>query len=139
MTETAMTETSRNLVLDYFAASGAHDEVALARLVADDVEWSPSPSAPMEGRPYIGRDAVFAAMQREGARFFDLTTGRSEIRKIIADGDTVVVLSTFACTTQGGREYSNDYVWVFTCAGGQIVRMDELTDTLHFHRIVFED
>jgi len=133
------TETSRKLVTDYFRAMGAQDHAALVRLLADDVEWIPPQSAPMEGRPYIGRDAVVAAMHREGARFFDRTTRRSEIGKIVADGDTVVALFKFACMTQGGREYSNDYVWVFTCAGGQIVRMDEHTDTLRFHRIVIED
>jgi ketosteroid isomerase-like protein len=136
MTET---ESSRRLVLDYFEAMGARDETTLERVLAEAVEWSPSPSAPMEGRPYIGREAVLAAMQREGARFFDLTTGHSEMGKIVADGDTVVVMLKFSCTTQRGRPYSNDYIWVFTCADDQIVKMDELTDTLHFYRIVIED
>jgi ketosteroid isomerase-like protein len=124
--------------MDYFQAMGTRDESALARVLADDVEWRPSPSAPMEGRPYIGREYVLTAMDREGARFFDLSTGHAEMGKVVADGDTVVVLLKFSCTTQGGREYTNDYIWVFTCADGQIVRMDELTDTLHFYRTVIE-
>jgi ketosteroid isomerase-like protein len=132
------TEASRQLVLDYFGALRAGDQATLARVLAEDVEWVPPQSAPMEGRPYVGRDDVVEAMHREGSRFFDRETGRAEVGKIVADGDTVVVLLHYACTTQGGREYSNDYVWVFTCADGQIVRMDEHTDTLRFHRIVME-
>ena len=129
------TEISRQLVLEYFKAKRAADDATLARILADDVEWAPPQSAPLEGRPFIGRDAVIAAMDREGSRFFDLETGRAEVRKVVADGDTVVVLYGFACTTRGGREYSNDYVLVFTCADGKIVRVDEHTDTLRFARI----
>jgi ketosteroid isomerase-like protein len=132
------TEASRRLVLDYFRAMGADDQPTLARVLADDVEWVPQESAPLEGRPYVGRDTVVAAMHREGSRFFDLSTSSAEIKKIVADGDTVVVLHHFSCTTQSGRPYSNNYVLVFTCAGGQIVRIDEHTDTLRFSRIVLD-
>jgi ketosteroid isomerase-like protein len=132
------TEASRQLVLDYFQAMRSDDEAALARVVADDVEWVPPQSAPLEGRPYVGRDAVVAAMRREGSRFFQLDTSRVENWKLVADGDTVVVRYLYACTTLDGRAYSNDYIWTFTVADGKIVRMDELTDTLRFHRIVME-
>lgn len=135
MTET---ETSRQLVLDYFAAMRADDHAGLARVLADDVEWVPPQSAPLEGRPYLGRETVVAAMDREGSRFFDLTTGRADAFKIVAEGDTVVVLYRFACTTRAGRDYSNEYVFVFTCAANGIVRIDEHNDTLRFHRIVME-
>ena len=37
-----------------------------------------------------------------------------------------------------GRDYSNDYVWAFTCANGRIARMDEFTDSLRFWRIARE-
>jgi ketosteroid isomerase-like protein len=134
----AETDTSRQLVVDYFQARRAADAATLARVLADDVEWAPPQSAPLEGRPFVGRDAVIAAMHREGARFFDLETGRGDLRKLVADGDMVVVLYDFACTARNGREYSNTYILVFTCTDAQIVRIDEHTDTLRFARIAME-
>jgi ketosteroid isomerase-like protein len=35
-----------------------------------------------------------------------------------------------------GRDYANEYVWVFTCAGGRIVRMDEHNDSLLLHQVL---
>ena len=70
----AQTEASRQLVLEYFLAADAGDPAALARVLADDIEWVPP-----------------------------------------------------------------QYVWIFTCSGGQIVRMEEHSDTLRFQRIVIDD
>ena len=78
-------------------------------------------------------------MAESGARFFDMASLRMETRKMVADGDTVVILQHLSGKAVNGRDYSNEYVWVFTCAGGRIVRMDEHTDSLRFHRIVMEE
>lgn len=131
------TEASRQLVLDYFQAVMSSDTAVLTRVLAEDVEWIPPRSAPLDG-PFRGREIVLAAMPREGARFFQLPSARAQIRKLVADGDTVVVLYTFRCAANNGRDYTNEYVWVFTCAGGRIVRMEEHSDTLHFQRIVMD-
>ena len=130
------TEASRKLVLDYQAAQAAGDAAAIQRILADDVEWIPPASAPVEGAR--GRDAVLAALAGAGARFFDLPTMKSEVHKIIAEGDTVVIQTRMQCKAVNGRDYSNEYVWVYTCAGGQIVRMQEYADTLRFQQIVLD-
>lgn len=130
------TQASRQLVLDYYRALQS-DPSTLAKILADDVVWSLPRSAPVDG-PFRGRDRVLKAMQETGARFFDLAGMQVTTGKIIADGDTVVVLQSLAGRAVNGRDYSNEYVWVFTCANGKIVRMDEHTDTLRFHRIVME-
>lgn len=132
------TETSRQLVLDYYHAIELGDPATLTRVLADDVEWIPPKSAPLDG-PFRGRDVALDAMRRAGERFFGLTHARAEIRKLIAEGDTVVVLYGFSCRAKNGRDYANDYVWVFTCADGNIVRMEEHSDTLRFQRIVLDD
>jgi ketosteroid isomerase-like protein len=133
------TETSRQLVRDYYAALRSGDPGALAKVLADDLEWMPPRSAPHEERPYRGRERVLAAMRESGARAFDLSTARTETRKVVADGDTVVVLQSLRCKARNGRDYSNEYVWVFTCAGGKIARIEEHVDTLRFQRIVIEN
>lgn len=138
MTTLAMeTDVSRRLVLDYFQAVASGDNPVLANVLADDVEWIPPPSAPLDG-PFRGREIVLEAMHRAGERFFDLASARAQIRKLVAEGDTVVVLYSFCCTASNGRDYANEYVWVFTCAGGRIVRMEEHSDTLRFQRIVID-
>ncbi len=63
---------------------------------------------------------------------------KAEIRELIADGDTVAVLYRFRCTAVNGRDYANEYVWIFTCAGGRIVRMEEHSDTPTFQRSVMD-
>ncbi len=100
------TEASRQLVLDYYEALG--DPARLAQVLADDVEWTTPATAPVPGAH--GRDAVLKMMGEAGGRFFDMTTN--------------------------GRDYSNEYVWVFKCADGRIVRMEEHLDTACFQQIV---
>ena len=129
------TEESRALVLAYYAALASGDPADLEQILADDVVWAPPRSAPIDG-PFRGRDTVLRAMGESGAQFFDMASLRMETRKIVADGDTVVVLQHLTGKTVHGRDYANEYVWVFTCAGGRIVRMDEHNDSLHLHRVL---
>ena len=131
------TEESRALVLAYYQALSSGEPADLEQILSDDVVWAPPRSAPIDG-PFRGRDTVLKAMGESGAQFFDMASLRMETRKIVADGDTVVVLQHLTGKTANGRDYSNEYVWVFTCADGRIVRMDEHNDSLRFHRIVIE-
>ncbi len=128
------TEASRQLVLDYYEALG--DPARLAQILADDVEWTTPATAPVPGAH--GRDAVLKMMGEAGGRFFDMTTMKAETRGLVADGDTVVVLQRMSCVATNGRDYSNEYVWVFKCADGRIVRMEEHLDTARFRQIVLE-
>jgi len=50
----------------------------------------------------------------------------------------VVVLQSLRCKARNGRDYSNEYIWIFTCDGGRIARMEEHVDTLRFQRIVLD-
>ena len=132
------TESSRQLVLDYYEALGSSDAQRLEEILADEVEWHMPRSAPVDA-PFRGRDIVLKAMRETGARFFDMATMEVETHGIIADGDTVVVLQSVSGKAVNGRDYSNEYIWVFTCANGKIVRMHEHNDSHRFHQIVIED
>jgi len=131
------TEESRKLVLAYYDALKSGDPAQLARILSDDLVWAPPQSAPIDG-PFQGRDVVLRAMGESGARFFDMASLQMETRKVVADGDTVVVLQHLSGKAVNGRDYANEYVFVFTCAQGRIVRIDEHNDSLHFHRIVMQ-
>lgn len=132
------TAANKALVLDYYRAFGKGDPIALAKLLADDLEWVPPKSAPLQGGPFRGRDKVLRAMSDAGERFFRTGTAKTETLKILADGDTVVVRQRMSCTAVNGRPYENDYVWLFTCKNGQITRMEEHTDSLYFQRTVID-
>ena len=130
------TEASRKLVLDYFAAQESGDPEAVRALLAEDLEWIPPQSASF--KPTRGRDQVLASMAEGGARFFDTATMVNSVRKIVAEGDTVVVLSNMQCKAANGRDYDNQYVWVYVCENGRIARMEEHVDSLRFQRIVLD-
>ncbi len=132
----ARTEATRRVVQDYLLAQAEGDAAGIQKLLHDDVEWVPPASAPVEGAR--GREAVLAGMAGAGARFFELETLRSQQRKMVADGDTVVIQQHMECTARNGRPYSNEYVWVYTVADGRIVRMEEYADTLRFKQIVLD-
>ena len=83
------TETSRQLVLDYYQALGSGNPADIEKVLAEDVEWHVPRSAPIEDS-YRGRDTVLKAMSESGARFFDLPSLDVQTHKIVADGDTVV-------------------------------------------------
>jgi ketosteroid isomerase-like protein len=127
------TEQSRQIVLDFLAAQGRGDVDAIRRLSSDDLRWEPPGSA----LPAVqGREAVLEAMARAGAEHFDLSTMKVDVHKIVAEGDTVVLIQSMACKTSKGADYSNLYCWVYTCANGKLVRMQEFADTQRFDQIV---
>ena len=127
------TETSRQIVLDYLAAQGAGDAEKLRALLDEKVQWMPPASVGL-GTP-TGPDAVLQTMAEVGARVFDMSTLQSDVRWIVAEGDTVVVRMRSHGKAANGRDYANEYVWVYVVADGKIVRIEEHTDSLHFHRI----
>ena len=132
------TESSRQLVLDFYQAWDSGKPADIERVLAEDVEWRPPQSAPIED-VYKGREAVLKALNESGALFFDLPSLKVERQEIVADGDTVVVLQSLTGKALNGRDYSNEYVWVFHCADGKIVRIDEHNDSLRFHQIAIAE
>jgi ketosteroid isomerase-like protein len=128
------TEASRQLVLDYLKAQGNGDGDKIVEILDENVCWRP-PAAAGLGVP-TGRNAVLQAMNEAGQRFFDLTTMKSEIKWIVAEGDKVVVRQHNEAKASNGRDYSNEYVWVYICRDGKIVEIEEHTDSQRFSDIV---
>lgn len=127
------TEESRETVLGFLAAQGRGDAEAMRRLAAEDLRWEPPASV---FAPVQGREAVFEAMAKAGAESFDLSTMEVEVDGIVAEGDKVVLLQRMKCRTARGTDYSNVYCWVYTCADGRVVRMQEFTDSQRFRDLV---
>ncbi len=128
------TEASRALVLDYLAAQAAGDGSKIAALLDENVCWTPPISAGL-GAPK-GQREVLQTMAEAGEKFFDLKTMKIDVRWIVADGDKVVVRQHATSKAANGRDYENEYVWVYICRDGKIVEIEEHTDSQRFSEIV---
>lgn len=127
------TDATRSLVSRFVDARAANDGAAMAELLTEDAAWYPPPSAGFG--PFVGRDAAVAALAGGAiGKVLDVATIKRTVHKIIAEGDTAVVLQGLSGTLLAGGEYRNEYVWVYTCRDGGITRLDEFTDTLHTGR-----
>lgn len=125
------TEETRELINDYYQALGAGDKSRLMELLAEDCEWCPPKSAPID--PIKGHQQVADFFTGSlAADTFDLSKPfNSDIKKIIVEGGTAVVQNEVSATTKIGRQYLNQYCWVYECADGKILSMVEYTDTLN--------
>ena len=54
---------------------------------------------------------------------FELTVHRKFV-----DGDTAVVRQAISARTKAGKQYDNEYCWIYTCRDGQIARIEEYVD-----------
>jgi len=128
------TESSRKLVLDYLAAQGAGDGAKMTALLDENVCWTPPAGAGL-GAPK-GRNNVLQTMAEAGAKFFDLSTMKADVKWIVAEGDKVIIRMHNEAKAANGRDYSNEYVWVYICKDGKIVEIEEHTDSQRFKEIV---
>jgi uncharacterized protein len=130
------TDRTRALVERWYRTLPKGDATALAEMLAEDCEWLPPATAPLE--PVRGRDAV--AAQFAGALVkdaFDLSQPfQLDVRRTVVDGSVAVVQQRLSATAKNGNRYENEYCWVYECADDRIVRMEEYADTLHAARIM---
>ena len=101
--------------------------------------WPDARRNPLVSGRRTGRDAVLNTMAEVGPKFFDLSTLKVEIKWIIAEGDKVVVRQRATGKATNGRDYDNEYVWVYICRDGQIAEIEEHVDSQKFKEIVLDD
>jgi ketosteroid isomerase-like protein len=132
-TETSQTESTRAVVRQFLDARAANDKEAMEALLTDDAAWYPPPS--MGIGPFHGREATVAALGGGAiGQVLDVASIERTVHRIVADGDTAVVLQGLAASILQGGDYRNEYVWVYTCRDGRVARLDEFTDTLYAAR-----
>lgn len=111
-----------------YDAFGSGDIPALLELFAEDIKWR----APrIEGAPYAGsydgREVVgdFFSKLGESEDFSNF-----EPREFIAQDDKVVVLGSMtAMVKDTGREYTSEWVHIFTMHDGKVAGFLEFLDT----------
>jgi uncharacterized protein (TIGR02246 family) len=128
------TAATRTLVQQFIAARAAGDFEGIASALADDAVWR-LPASTTFG-PFEGRDTVAKALAGGvSGSLFDTATIRRDVHKMVVEDDTAVVLQRLSATTLQGREYVNEYCWIYTCRDGKIARLEEYADTLHAARV----
>jgi len=122
------TEQTRALIETYYAALEALDRDAIAPLLAEDVVLRMAETVPSD--PVVGRRPVSGAVSQKGlATICDISTFVMTVHHTTVDGDTAVVQQRHSVKTLEGKQYENEYCWVYTCRDGVIVDMLEYADT----------
>jgi ketosteroid isomerase-like protein len=103
-------------------------------LLADDITWTNIGTTSLSGT-YRGKPDLMENLL--GPLFGQLEAGiRSEIVRLVAEGDYVVALTSGTAKTKDGREYNNSYCHVIRLRDGQFVEATEYFDT-HLTGTVF--
>jgi ketosteroid isomerase-like protein len=117
------------VVREAYAAYKRGDMPGLLNTMADDVGWFLP--GPKEILPYVGKRQG----KQQVAQFFTTVAATQEAEQFdpsefIAQGDRVVVLGHYRWHVKStGRNFSSDFVHVFTCRNGKIGDFHEHFDT----------
>jgi uncharacterized protein len=118
---------NKQLVHYVFTELAEGNSQPLVAHMADDVRWVITGRSAWS-QTWVGKEAVvhnlFGLLRERIA-------GRIRIvpRRLVADGDTVVVEARGANTTRDGAFYDNSYCWVIRLQDGQIKELREYADT----------
>jgi ketosteroid isomerase-like protein len=119
---------NKRLVREAFDGLAEADPTRFVELFADDMAWiitgQSKWSRRFDGKEAIQRDLVVP--------LFSLfaTPYRNYAERIIADEEgNVVVLAKGEVRTKTGKDYNNDYCFVFRMEGGKIVEVREYMDS----------
>ena len=125
---------NRLIVERLFAALAEGDGRPLNAAMAGEVTWIVEGSGPW-ARAYRGKQAVVDELQRPLVANF-ATPYRCRAERIVAEGDTVVVLARGEVTTKRGEPYDNSYCFVMRLRDGEIVEIREYMDTALVDRVL---
>jgi len=102
-------------------------------LLADNVTWTITGSS-AASKSYGSRDAfINEVIKPFNAR---MSVGlKPTIRKMYADGDTVIVFFDAAGTAKDGQPYKNTYAWFLDLDGGKITKASAFFDSIAFNKL----
>ncbi|MGE3986384.1 nuclear transport factor 2 family protein [Pseudorhodoplanes sp.] len=99
-------------------------------ILADDANWTIMGNS-LAAKSYPGREAFLAEVIRPfNARMRDRLI--PTVRRLYADGDTVIALFDAQGTARDGKPYANSYAWFLQMKDGRIVRAHAFFDSIAF-------
>lgn len=96
--------------------------------LAEDIRFYTIGSTPYSGL-IVGRDAMWSEVLGKTTKSIGEGGYREEIKRIIADGELVVVESRGFETTKSGNEYNNEYAAIYRVVDGRISELTFYLDT----------
>lgn len=105
--------------------------------LSDDIEWTIPGNSAIAGTTHGRQELMTKILAPFGARFVKSTDSFKPraIDGIYADGDTVVAQFVGSGTTNNGRPYRNNYLWVLAMQDGKIVRATAFFDSVAFNEL----
>lgn len=128
--------TANKQVVERFMATRFGDQDQARSLMAEKATWFIPGDLPLSGW-FRGRDHIFDAYL--GTHTDDFETVTSEIGRVIAEGDDVVVEYHAKGITKKGRDYDTSYYYVFEVRDGLIQSVKQSLDTQYAQRVIYDD
>jgi ketosteroid isomerase-like protein len=120
-------ETNKELVTNFWKAFSSGDIKTAFASMSDEVSWLIPGNLPNLSGLRKGK-AEILNFARSAAQTFP-TGLKSELRRVYCDGDTVLIEMTNRGKLFNGRDYENEYCFVFEIEAGKIRRVREYVDT----------
>ena len=118
---------NKEIVRSFYEAGNRGDFDACFEMLAEDITWTNICPTALSGT-YRGKAELMENLL--GPLFGQLEAGiRSEIVRLVAEGDYVVALTSGTAKTKDGREYNNSYCHVIRLRDGEFVEVTEYFDT----------
>jgi uncharacterized protein len=119
-----------SLVKGIYHAFGTGDVPAAIAAMSPEIEWNEAESFPYaDGNPYRGPEAILAGVFARLASEWD--GFHVEPEQFFDAGDTVIVTGRYAGTCRDtGTAMNPQAAHFWTVADGQVVRFQQLVDTL---------
>jgi ketosteroid isomerase-like protein len=117
------------IVRSVYEAFGKGDLDGVLSVMADDIEWFEAEHNPYwTGGPMVGPEAIVSGLFARIPEDFD--DFRVEVRRMIAEGDTVMVEARYHGTARAtGKPLDAQAVHVWDFAGDKLVMWQQYVDT----------
>ena len=120
-------EANKELVTNFWGAFSKGDIKTAFASLSDEVSWLIPGNLPNLSGLRKGK-AEILSFARGAAKMFPSGL-KSELHRVYGDGDTVLIEMTNRGKLFNGRDYENEYCFVFEIEGGKIRRVREYVDT----------
>jgi len=122
-----ITEANRQHIQQVMAELDKGNGKPFVEAMADDFSWTIPGGTPWS-RTYRGKQQVLTELLRPLYAQF-ATPYISTARRVMADGDMVIIEFDGRVTTKAGKAYNNHYCYVCRMADGQMKDLMEYLDT----------
>lgn len=127
-------EENKNFVRSIFDQMANGNGRALSDAMADDIRWVAKGDGAWSGTWTSKAEVVHGVLLPLLSQF--ASEYRSEVDRVLADGDHVVVESRGTATTKRGETYRQNYCYVFRIDDRRITEVVEYCDTALTERVL---